>query len=36
MNGLDYLRVGLTLDRMGLAGVDPGRIVAHALGGGFR
>jgi opine dehydrogenase len=36
MNGIDYLRMGLTLDRMGLAGVDPGRIVAHALGGGFR
>jgi opine dehydrogenase len=36
LNSFDYRRAGLTLDRMGLAGVDPDGIVAHARGGDFR
>ena len=36
LNGVDYLRVGLTLDGMGLAGVEPDRLVAFARYGDFR
>jgi opine dehydrogenase len=36
LNGVDYLRVGLTLDGMGLAGVEPDRLVALARYGDFR
>jgi hypothetical protein len=32
-NGVDYPSLGLTLDRMGLADVAPGRITAYARTG---
>jgi opine dehydrogenase len=33
MNGLDYARTGLTLDKMGLAGTPPQRIHEHVIEG---
>ena len=36
LNGVDYRRRGLTLDGMGLTGVDPDRIMAYARHGDFR
>lgn len=36
LNGVDYRRHGLTLERMGLAGVDPDGIVAYARRGNSR
>jgi opine dehydrogenase len=36
LNGVDYRREGLTLERMGLAGVDPDGIVAYARRGNSR
>ncbi len=32
MNGIDYLNEGLTLERMGLAGLSPGELLAHVNG----
>lgn len=33
INGVDYARTGLTLDKMGLAGTPPQRIHEHAIEG---
>lgn len=33
MNGLDYTRTGLTLDKMGLAGVPPQHIHGRVIDG---
>jgi hypothetical protein len=32
-NGLDYYRVGLTFERMGLSGIGPDEILAYARNG---